>query len=233
MRLVDERPRLVLLIAPPGFGKTTLLAQWAELDPRPFAWLLVDDQDNDPTAMWTYIAAAVAASADDQLDEQRARAIAADPDPGATLARELEASGGEIVIAIDDYFQIESPHCHESLYRFIERAPRNVVVAIASRVEPPFPLARLRANGEVLDLRVADLRFTPEESERLLNETLRLGLEPGFVRALHERTEGWPAGMFLAHFGLRSARDQADGDPSRARANPSVVGTRFIRGFGA
>src|SRR4029079_1324166 len=129
-RLVRERPRLVLLVAPPGFGKTTVLAQWAAQDPRTFAWLLADEQDDDPTAMWTDIVAAIVAAKGERLSEERARAIAGDPDPGLTLAGELEPEAGEIVIAIDEYAHISNARCHESLLRFIERAPRNVEVAL-------------------------------------------------------------------------------------------------------
>ena len=232
-RLVEERPRLVLLVAPPGFGKTTLLAQWSEQDPRPFAWLLADEQDDDPTVMWTDIAAALAAAAQGQLSEQRIRAIAGDRDPGSTLSREIEAAGSEMVVVVDDFAQIASPRCHEALFRFIERAPRNLEIAIASRQEPPFALGRLRASGDVLDLRVADLRFTLEESERFLNETLHLGLEPEFVRMLHNRTEGWPAGMYLAHFGLRGAKDAAIGELPPTVASAAAIATNFVRGFGA
>jgi LuxR family transcriptional regulator, maltose regulon positive regulatory protein len=232
-RLLSERPRLVLLVAPPGFGKSTLLAEWSAEDPRPFASFLADDQDNDPTVMWTYLAAAVASTGHDAFDEASVRAIARDPDPASTIANELAATQAEIVIAIDEFAQIENPRCHESLYRFIERAPPTVEIAIASRTEPPFPLARLRASGEVLDLGIAALRFTLEESESFLNETLRLDVEPDFVRALHERTEGWPAGMYLAHFGLRSARDDAVRDAPPAVATARAASGRFVRGFGA
>jgi len=220
-------------VAPPGFGKTTVLAQWAAQDPRPFAWLLADEQDDDPTAMWTDIVASIADSMDEPLSEERARAIAGDPDPGLTLAGELEAAGTEIVVAIDEYAQIDNPRCHESLFRFIERAPRNVEVAIASRREPPFPLARLRAAGEVLDLRSDDLRFTLAESERFLNETLDLDLEARYVRTLHRRTEGWPAGMYLAHFGLRHVRAGATLDIAPTASTAGATGIRFVRGFGA
>jgi LuxR family maltose regulon positive regulatory protein len=216
--MLDEaRPRLVLLIAPPGFGKSTLLAEWAERDERPFAWLLADEQDHDPTVLWTYMAAAVAKALQEEMPVERIRAIAQDEAPESTLALELEASGRDIVIAIDDCFQIQDARSQIALFRFIEVAPPNVEIAIASRIDPPFPLARLRANGDVLELRTADLRFTLDESRRLLNESLGLGLDAHLVRMLHDRTEGWPAGLYLAHLGLRGTRDRA----------------KFVRRFGA
>jgi LuxR family transcriptional regulator, maltose regulon positive regulatory protein len=215
--LVEARPRLVLLVAPPGFGKSTLLAEWAERDQRPFAWLLADEQDDDPTVLWTYMAAAVANALDEEMANERIRGIARDEAPEATLAQELETSGREIVIAIDDCFQIRDDRSHAALFRFIELAPSNVEIAIASRVDPPFPLARLRASGDVLELRAPDLRFTLDESRRLLNQSLSLDLDPQLVRKLHDRTEGWPAGLYLAHLGIRSATDRA----------------KFVRRFGA
>jgi ATP/maltotriose-dependent transcriptional regulator MalT len=215
--LVEARPRLVLLIAPPGFGKSALLAEWAERDQRPFAWFLADEHDDDPTVLWTYVATAMAKAQDEELPVDRIRAIAHDEAPESTLALELETSGREIVIAIDDFFQIRDARSQAALFRFIELAPSNVEFAIASRVDPPFPLARLRASGDVLELRTADLRFTLDESRRLLNQSLSLGLEPHLVRTLHDRAEGWPAGLYLAHLGLRSATDR----------------TKFVRRFGA
>jgi ATP/maltotriose-dependent transcriptional regulator MalT len=215
--LVEARPRLVLLVAPPGFGKSTLLAEWAERDQRPFAWLLADEHDDDPTVLWTYIAAAVAKALHEEMPVERIRAIAHDEAPEATLALELEASGREVVIAIDDCFQIRDVRSQAALFRFIDLTPSNVEIAIASRIDPPFPLARRRASGDVLELRAADLRFTLDESRRLLNQSLGLGLDPLLVRTLHDRTEGWPAGLYLAHLGLRGATDRAE----------------FVRRFGA
>jgi ATP/maltotriose-dependent transcriptional regulator MalT len=215
--LAEARPRLVLLVAPPGFGKSALLAEWAERDQRPFAWLLADEHDNDPTVLWTYIAAALARALDEEMPVDRMRAIAHDEAPEASLALELETSGREIVIAIDDFFQMQDGRSQAAVFRFIELAPSNVEIAIASRADPLLPLARLRASGDVLELRTAELRFTLDESRRLLNQSLSLGLEPHFVRTLHDRTEGWPAGLYLAHLGLRSATDRA----------------KFVRRFGA
>ncbi len=208
--LVDSRCRLVLLIAPPGFGKTSLLAEWAELDERPFAWLRADERDSDPTVLWTYLTAAIARIGREDLTVERLQAIARDGAPGATLALELEATGRELVLAIDEFFEIHDPRSQAAFFRFVEMVPSNVTIAIASRVEPPFPLARLRASGDVLEIRADDLRFSLDESERLLNESLGLRLEPQFIRMLHGRTEGWPAGLYLAHLGLRSARDRAN-----------------------
>jgi LuxR family maltose regulon positive regulatory protein len=215
--LVEARPRLVLIVAPPGFGKSTLLAEWAERDPRPFAWLLADEHDNDPTVLWTYIGAAVAKALRAEMPIERIRAIASDGAPEATLALELESSGQEIVIAIDDCFQVQDERSQAALFRFIELAPPNVEIAIASRTDPPFPLARIRASGDALELRAPELHFTLDESRRLLNGSLNLGLEPNLVRTLHDRTEGWPAGLYLAHLGIRGASDRA----------------RFVRRFGA
>ena len=205
--LADSRPALVLLAAPPGFGKTTVLAQWREEDVRPVACVSLDSADNDPTVLWTYLVEAirrveprVGAGALSALRAPRVDVLHA---VVPSILNELEALGDEVVLVLDDYQVIESPSCHDSLAFFLERRPRNVTVALSTRADPPIPMGRLRAAGELLELRAVDLCFTADEEAEFLNETLRLGLSTESVTGLHERTEGWPVGVHLASLSLR------------------------------
>ena len=206
--LVAEQPALTLLIAPPGFGKTSLLADWADVDRRPFAWLTIDLQDNDQTVLWTYIGAALGRVVDDGRLASRLIGLAREADPAAAMAAELDASGAECVLAIDDYHLLEGDDCHDTVMRFVELAPPGVQVAISTRNDPPLPIARLRAAGELIELRATDLQFGPDESEDFLNRSLAMRLDPEAVRILHERTEGWPAGLYLAYLSMRASDDR-------------------------
>jgi LuxR family transcriptional regulator, maltose regulon positive regulatory protein len=215
--LTEGRAKLVLIVAPPGHGKTSLLADWAATDRRRFAWVTVDRNDSDPTVFWTYVAAALATARGDAVTDERIAEIAHDRAVPRTLARQLEGFGEEVVLVLDDYFRIEGEAGHATLLAFLEQAPATVQVAIASRVEPPLPVARMRANGLVADVGPADLRFTLEESGAFLIDALQLSLDQGSIRMLHERTEGWPAGLYLAYLTLHGAEDPAT----------------FVRRFGA
>jgi LuxR family transcriptional regulator, maltose regulon positive regulatory protein len=210
------RARLILISAPAGAGKTTVLASW-RADPaeqRPFAWLSLDDRDNDPVSFWGYVVAAL-------------RTVA--PGVGAGVDEALRAAGGDltemalpllvnaltsladpIVLVLDDYHAINNADIHQSMEFLLDHLPRSVQIAVAARADPPFTLARLRANAELLELRVADLRLTEEEAAALLNGSLQLGLAPEQVRTLRERTEGWAAGLQLVGLSLRG-RDDRDG----------------------
>jgi LuxR family transcriptional regulator, maltose regulon positive regulatory protein len=202
--LTDTPAKLVLVVAPPGHGKTSLLADWAEHDRRPFAWVTVDRNDSDPAVLWAYVASAVARARGEE-GSASGQASAEPPDP-SRLARELETSD-HLVLALDDYFLIEGSASHVSLQRFIELAPPTVTIAIVSRVEPPLPVARLRANRQVVDIGPGDLRFTREESEAFLIASLGLDMDAASIDVLHERTEGWPAGLYLAYLSLQHAPD--------------------------
>ena len=206
--LVAARPSLNLTVAPAGFGKTSLLADWADVDPRPFAWVAIDALDNDPAVLWSYLAAALGRIVDSGRRSQSFEGLAREPDPAAAVAAEIDALDEECVLVLDDYHIIENDECHESLMRFVELAPPVVQVAIASRSDPPFPVARLRAIGDLVELRATDLQFAPDESEELLNDILALRLEPAAVETLHERTEGWPAGLYLAYLSMQAAPDR-------------------------
>ncbi|MGA9833264.1 MAG: hypothetical protein WBQ71_19275, partial [Trebonia sp.] len=206
--------RLVLVSAPAGAGKTTVLASW-RADPaeqRPFAWLSLDSRDNDPVRFWTYVLAAL-------------RTVA--PDLGAGVDDALLSAAGDltelalpllvnaltsvpepIVLAFDDYHAISNADVHQSMDFLIDHLPRTVRVAVAGRSDPPLALARLRASAELLEVRVDDLRLSTEETTALLNGSLRLGLTQEQVRMLRERTEGWAAGLQLVGLSLRGRENR-------------------------
>jgi LuxR family transcriptional regulator, maltose regulon positive regulatory protein len=210
-RLIGSDASLVLFAAPPGFGKTTLLAQWRELDERPFAWFTADSADSHPVALWTGIVEAIRRVRPDFGDAAEvalhARHVDAHDALIPVLVRELESLQGELVLVLDDYHAVDNEACHTSLAYFMEAKPTNVQLVIASRADPPIPVAKLRAEGRLLELRALDLCFTKEEEAVFLNEQLALGLGPESLAVLHERTEGWPAGVYLASLSLRQSPD--------------------------
>jgi LuxR family maltose regulon positive regulatory protein len=204
--------KLCLVEAPAGFGKTTLLAQWqAAAGGGRVAWVSLDEGDNDPTRFWTYVVEAlrtvepgVGAAALDALRRPSAdlyRAVL----PG--LLNELSRIGSPLVLVLDDHHLITNPTCHQTLTFFLDHLPTTVHLVLASRVEPLLPVARMRARGELAELRVADLQFTGDEALALLNGAMGLQLTADDVARLMERTEGWAAGLYLAGLSLRGRRD--------------------------
>ena len=225
--LQESAPTLILLAAPPGFGKTTVLAQWRDLDDRPFACVSLDSGDNDPVALWSYIVHAIRNAATDCDDAALTELCRPRPDVVQTvvpaLLNDLEAVGEDLVLVLDDYQEITNRICHDSLTFFLERAPRNVTVALSTRSDPPIPLARLRALDQLVEARAADLCFTQDEAAAFLNGTLQLGLEAESLRVLYERTEGWPVGVGLAALSLARAPDRAGFVERFGGANRHVV----------
>ena len=211
--LCESAPRLVLLAAPPGFGKTTLLAQWRDVDSRAFACVSLDSGDNDPVTFWSYIVQAIrhavpewGEAAMNALREPRADVVDA---VVPAVLRDLEAVSEGLVLVLDDYQEITNRICHDSLSFFLERTPSNVTLVVATRSDPPIAMGRLRALEELLELRAVDLSFTEAESATFLNEILHLGLVSETLGALHERTEGWPVGVHLAAMSLSHEADRA------------------------
>src|SRR5664280_1247870 len=161
--LLDAAPdaRLLLVSAPAGFGKSTLLADWLANSELAWGWLSLDAGDNDPARFWRSLLAAVGSIDGGARSPRDFEGIAADGESAAAeLLERLAACPGPCVLVLDDYHLIEEPSLHEHLAIALARLPPHARVAIATRSDPPFPLARLRARGELLEIRAADLRFT-------------------------------------------------------------------------
>jgi LuxR family transcriptional regulator, maltose regulon positive regulatory protein len=199
---------LTLLSAPAGFGKTTLLAQWVTQSGMLVAWLSLESEDNDPTRFLTYLIAALQ-TLDPHLG---ARALArlelpqpAEPETVLALLTNdlMHWQGGAFALVLDDYHVVEAPPIHRALTFLLEHLPPHMHLIIATRADPPLPLARLRARGQLTELRAAELRFRAGEAGAFLEEVMGLHLTPQDVTTLQTRTEGWIAGLQLAALSLQ------------------------------
>jgi len=209
--------RLTLISAPAGFGKTTLLTAWlatAATDSRPVAWLSLEASDNPPAAFWTYVITAlrtavpsVGASALELLQAPQPPPIEA---VLASVLNELSAAPNDVDLVLDDYHLVDGPDVHAGMAFLLEHLPPHVHLVISTRADPPLPLARLRARGELVEVRAADLRFTAEEAAAYLNGTMGLALSANDMAALEGRTEGWIAALQLAALSMQGREDVAD-----------------------
>ena len=217
---LDEglRRGLVLVCAPAGYGKTVLLAEWAQRSQVPAAWLSLDSGDNDPARFWRHAIAAldrVYPGIGGQVGPLLGPPAPPSFEPLVTaLINELAAGpgGDEVLLVLDDYHAIGSQPVHASVGFMLEHRPPGLHVALASRSDPPLALARLRARGQLTELRAADLRFTAGEAAGLLEQTGAgpdMALPESAVAALVARTEGWAAGLQLAALSLRGQEDVA------------------------
>jgi len=215
-RLVESlRPRagvkLTVVAAPAGSGKTTLLGTWrdSESEVRPVAWLTLDEGDNDPVVLWLHVVEALRRARPEITDLLPASANA--PRVVDGVARELVnelAEQDAIVLVLDDFHQLSKGPARESIAWLIDNAPSTFRLVLGTRSEPSLPLAAMRARGELLELRAAELAFTPDEADALLNARLGLGLAREDVHRLVEQVEGWPAGIYLAGLSLAVVGDR-------------------------
>ena len=199
----------MLVSAPAGYGKTTLLTQWAHQDARRFAYVALEAWDNDPLVLWSAIVASIrrlepgfGASVEPMLGSIGGTVV-----DGLVrrLSVELEVLDEPVVLVLDDFHMIRDTTCHQSIEALIAQDLAGVHVVLSTRFDRPLRLSRLRASGELLEIRGRDLAFTSEETEHLLSQQVGLQLTPDDVAVLEERTEGWPAGLQLALLGLRVA----------------------------
>ena len=200
----DRRP-IVSVVAPPGYGKTTVLSQWAERNGQAFAWVSVDERDNDPKVLLTYVAAAL--NAVEPIDERVFDALASPGSsvPGSVVPRlgsAFSSMTSPVALVLDDVHMLRNAECQSALSVLVDHVPDGSQLAVAGRARPPLRVARLRAEGRILEIGPGELSLNRDEASVLLrNADIAVGEDE--VMELHRRTEGWPAGLYLAALYLR------------------------------
>ncbi|CAG0927703.1 HTH-type transcriptional regulator MalT [Thermoflexales bacterium] len=220
MAHLNEMRPLTILSAPPGFGKTTLLLDWLrQLVNIPdrvapsISWLSLDDDDNDPVRFWSYVITALQSGAPN-VGASALVAQQSSPTPNITtvvtlLINDLATVSQAQLLILDDYHVIEQRAIHTSFNFLLEHLPANLRLILATRTDPPLPLARWRTRNQLTELGQADLRFTPLESAEFLNQLMNLQLTADDIATLEQHTEGWIAGLQLAALSLSERTDRA------------------------
>ena len=208
---LHRTPSVTLVSAPVGYGKTTLVSEWVACCERPVAWLSLEEGDSDPTRFLAYLVAALqtlpANTGAGVLSELQAPLILPIESVLTGLINEITAFPYQFTLVLDDYHLVDSKPIDQALTFLIEHLPRQMHLVITTREDPNLPLARLRAQGQLTELRAADLRFTPTEAAEFLNQVMSLSLSAEDIAALDNRTEGWIAGLQLAALSMRGRED--------------------------
>ena len=218
-RLIERLDRgtgrkLTLVSAPAGFGKTTLLAEWLAATPaseRAAGWVSLHETDNDPALFWAYFITALQKVRSEVGESALSLLHSPQPPPIesvlTTLINGINAIEDDFALILDDFHVIDSQPVHAAIAFLLDHLPPQMHLVIASRADPPLPLARLRGRGESTELRASDRRFTPDEAAAFLTEATGLDLSAGDVATLETRTEGWIAGLQLAALSLQGLAD--------------------------
>lgn len=214
-RRLDEGLRMVhkltLISASAGSGKTTLLSEWAANCNLQFCWLSLDEDDNDPARFWAYVIVALQTICPEagqsvlpMLQGPQSPSVRAILTP---LLNEMTALSAPVILVLDDYHLVTTGTIHDGVTFLLDHLPQQVHLVIATRADPALPIARLRARGQLTELRADDLRFTSEEVAAFLNEAMGLNLQPRDIAALEARTEGWISGLHLAALSMQGRED--------------------------
>jgi len=215
------RCKLTLVAASAGFGKTTLASMWLHGRQRPFAWLSLDERDNDPVRFWNYVIAALQTLRDDLGRSAQAMLQQSEPpswevlvttiiNDAVTILSSAGAAEGPWVLVIDDYHVIRAKAVHQSLDFFLDHLPPCLHLVVTTRVDPPLSLPRRRSRKEVHEVRTSDLRFRMAEVTEFLNGVMHLDLSGREIAALEARTEGWATSLHLAALSLDKRKDRSD-----------------------
>ncbi|MGE5224516.1 MAG: tetratricopeptide repeat protein [Omnitrophica WOR_2 bacterium] len=219
-QLINEslNRKLTLISAPAGFGKTTLLSEWILTSTRRVTWLSLESADNDPARFWSYFMAALQMLQESLVNDSQAFLQAqGQPTRSAqtetfitVLLNDISAFPGEFALVLDDYHQINNQSIHDGMTFLINHLPPRMHIILTCRADPPLPLARLRARGQMTELRADDLRFAMDEIVAFLNHIKKLDLLVDQIAALESRTEGWIAGLQLAAISLQKRQDATE-----------------------
>ena len=230
-RLTDTEAKLILIEAPAGYGKTILAAQWRAhtMQARPFAWISLDEEDDEPRKLWWHITHALLRACP-ELDAEQILCHLRGSSPDITgaaipsLVNELAGLAVPAVLVLDDYHSITEPGCHEQMTFLLHHLPASVQVVLVTRADPPLPLARWRATGELAEFRAQDLAFTAAEAGPVVSALSGVELSESDLATLVGRTEGWPTGLYLAALALRGHHSPAAFVRQFSGASVSIAG---------
>ena len=204
--------KLTLISAPAGYGKTTLLNEWIDLREMPFGWLSLDQGDNDLDRFLAYLIASLQSIPIEVTDEITENLGSTQVNPTEELLipliNQISIFNGQFELVLDDYYQIHDERVHEVVSYLLDNLPSQMHLVIATRTDPPLRLAQLRAQGELCEIRAAELRFTDQEAIHFLNQSMGLGLTSADIATLSKKTEGWIAGLQLAAISLQGHQDK-------------------------